>query len=354
MNITEKINRETSLEEKREIREARKKEIYTYVLNSHAGVTIKEVIVTLGIPSESVRRIIKSLLEEGMLSAVGKDGKAIVYIDTQRAAVTKEQSDFIITKRDEELKCTGGKEFDVVKPAIHIKQGDIIWVSSRSGDGMFFRYLVITPWEYKAAVLGIFEEGHPKLNINDPYYVYVGKDPEKGVGLYADIRNNCQRGYKQFGERLMHVDDDLMDDVKSRLARSMGISTKKDDANIAELYVTISNLQNELDGAKQHSEDLAKSRYELDEAYKKSVEMREQYKSMYEEMYGAYNALGAEFNKYKEAHEGDNTGAVDDSISDKLNALLWRIDILEKELEGKKEMNDVLKDIIFQSINSNN
>ena len=152
----------------------------------------------------------------------------------------------------------------------------------------------------------------------------------------------------------MHVDDDLMDDVKSRLARSMGISTKKDDANIAELYVTISNLQNDLADAKQYSEDLAKSHHELNEAYEKSVEAREQYKSMYEEMYGAYNALGAEFNEYKEAHEGDNADATDESFSDKINALLWRIDILEKELEGKKEMNDVLKDIIFQSINRNN
>jgi chromosome segregation ATPase len=76
-------------------------------------------------------------------------------------------------------------------------------------------------------VLGIFEEGHPKLDLNDPYYCYIGRDPEKGVNLYADLRNNCQRGYKQFGERLMHVDQDLFDDVKARLARSMGIDRMK-------------------------------------------------------------------------------------------------------------------------------
>ena len=106
---------------------------------------------------------------------------------------------------------------DVCRP------GDIVWVSSRSGEGQFFRYLVITPWERKAMVLGIFAEGHPNLNLNDPNYIYLGNDPETGEGLYADITNACQRGYKQFGDFLMHVDKDCMDAVKNRLARVMQI-----------------------------------------------------------------------------------------------------------------------------------
>ena len=77
-NVSTKIDPSATIEEKNEIREARKKEIMTYILNAKAGVTIKETIADTGIPSDSVRRIMKSLLEEELICAVGKEGKAIV------------------------------------------------------------------------------------------------------------------------------------------------------------------------------------------------------------------------------------------------------------------------------------
>lgn len=236
-------------------REERLKDLLEIIINSPNGMSAKEMAAALKTSADSARLYIKDLLARNLIAMSHKEGKMRIYkaVDPASVKPIEEQPVKLDVREVETPKEDlmpvghGGKEFE---PGSYIpcgdtcRPGDVVWVSSRSGEGAFFRYLVITPWEYKAMVLGIFEEGHPKLNLNDPYYVYIGDDPEKGVRLYADIRNNCQRGYRQFGEKVMHVNQDLFDDVKGRLARSMGISCKKIDPDVVKL------LKDQLDKAR--------------------------------------------------------------------------------------------------------
>lgn len=221
-------------DERHAVTERHLKQAAEMALNSDEGICVKDIAREFNISSNSARRYMLTLLDRNLVYPAGKVGKTVLYkavepkseeqpanLDVQEVETSKE-----------DLMPVGhsGKEFapgSYIPCTDECKPGDVVWISSRSGEGAFFRYLVITPWEYKAMVLGIFEEGHPKLDLNDPYYCYIGQDPESSVKLYADLRNNCQRGYKQFGERVMHVDQDLFDDVKARLARSMGIDRMK-------------------------------------------------------------------------------------------------------------------------------
>lgn len=223
-----------------EQREETLKKALEIVLNNADGCSVKELAYELNVSSDTARLYAKDLLDRGHIYVSHQIGKTRIYkvaegdAPADKAAKSEESKEVMPVNHS-------GKEFapgSYIPCTDECKPGDVIWISSRSGEGAFFRYLVITPWEHKAMVLGIFEEGHPKLDINDPYYCYIGKDPEKGVNLYADLRNNCQRGYKQFGERLMHVDQDLFDDVKARLARSMGIDrmrVKEADPDVVKL-----------------------------------------------------------------------------------------------------------------------
>lgn len=206
-------------------RQSRIQQVYKMLAESDEGLCAKDISVLLNVGSEAVRRYLKELLSRDLIYVAAKDGKTRLFkANMSPKNLTEEEAK---EKVEEALPVSpDGKEFepgsftpcgDVCRP------GDIVWVSSRSGEGQFFRYLVITPWERKAMVLGIFAEGHPNLNLNDPNYIYLGNDPETGEGLYADVTNTCQRGYKQFGDFLMRVDKDCMDAVKNRLARVMQI-----------------------------------------------------------------------------------------------------------------------------------
>lgn len=247
-------------------REERLKDLLEIIINSPNGMSAKEMGAALKTSADSARLYIKDLLARNLIAVSHQEGKTRIYkaVDPASVKVIEEQPVKEVEAPKEDLMPVGhsGKEFE---PGSYIpcgdtcRPGDVVWVSSRSGEGAFFRYLVITPWEYKAMVLGILEEGHPKLNVNDPYYVYIGDDPEKGVRLYADLRNTCQRGYRQFGEKVMHVNQDLFDDVKGRLARSMGISCKKIDPDVVRL------LKEQLDKAKAAVAAVSKDR---DDKYK--------------------------------------------------------------------------------------
>ena len=246
-------------------REERLKDLLEIIINSPNGMSAKEMGAALKTSADSARLYIKDLLARNLIAVSHQEGKTRIYKAVDPATVKPiEEQPVAEEAPKEDLMPVGhsGKEFE---PGSYIpcgdscRPGDVVWVSSRSGEGAFFRYLVITPWEYKAMVLGIFEEGHPKLNVNDPYYVYIGDDPEKGVRLYADLRNTCQRGYRQFGEKVMHVNQDLFDDVKGRLARSMGISCKKIDPDVVRL------LKEQLDKAKAAVAAVSKDR---DDKYK--------------------------------------------------------------------------------------
>lgn len=219
-------------------RQNRIQQIYKMLAESDEGLSAKDLSVNMSVTVDSIRLYLKELLSRDLIYVAAKDGKTRLFkVNMSPKNLTEEESK---EKIEEALPVSAdGKEFepgtfvpcgDVCKP------GDIVWVSSRSGEGQFFRYLVITPWERKAMVLGIFAEGHPNLNLNDPNYIYLGNDPETGEGLYADVTNTCQRGYKQFGDLLMHVDKDCMDAVKNRLARVMQIDVcKKSETEEVEL-----------------------------------------------------------------------------------------------------------------------
>ena len=235
-----------AVKKKVEDRENRIKKVSEYILNAgEHGVTCKEIAIEFHICAETARQTLFILIKKGLVVADRKEGKATIFTWKEAASTEQPKEEVMPVNHS-------GKEF---KPGTYIpcsnvcKAGDVVWISSRSGEGAFFRYLIITPWEHKAMCLGIFEEGHPKLNLNDPYYVCIGTDPEKGVKLYADIRNNCQRGYQQFGERVMHVDAESFGIVKYRLARSMGIcaSSKPEvDNHTVNLQVKLSKLESTL------------------------------------------------------------------------------------------------------------
>lgn len=260
------------------------KKAYEIVINAGShGISAKELGAEMHLSSESGRVYLNALLERGLISH-RKEGKTRVFVANDAAATTAEELGVHHS----------GKEF---APGSYIpcsnvcKAGDVVWVSSRSGEGAFFRYLIITPWEHKAMCLGIFEEGHPKLDLNDPYYVCIGEDPEKHVKLYADLRNNCQRGYRQFGERVMHVDEESFGIVKYRLARSMGIDRKPVEEKVVndqtvELNVKITKLENRIKELEEDNHDLIEERTQ---AYK----MADEYNANWKEA----SALAAQFSK---------------------------------------------------------
>lgn len=268
-----------------EAREARLTKVHEAFLNSENGMSVKELAIDFGISSNLARDYVNTLLERNVIRFDHKDGKAPIYTlvkvtveEIQAEPVAEEPKVEDKTPETLEVK-PDGKEF---APGSYIpcsnvcKPGDVVWISSRSGEGQFFRYLIITPWERKAMVLGVMLEGHPQLNLNDPYYVYIGIDPETQLSMYADIRNNCQRGYKQFGERLMHVDKDLFDDVKARLGRSMGFDPCKDKSVVIERLRNASDRQKELMAKlREENEDLKqdlKNSYIHQDEYKKAAD----------------------------------------------------------------------------------
>ena len=228
-------------------RDRRLKKILELLLNNPDGLSIKETAIDLKLPSESVRKYFKILLDDGNIKVVKKIGKTVIYAhadSTAPAAAVQELPEHI-----------GGRTFEEVKPAIHVNQGDVIWCSSRSGDGQFFRYLILVPWERKATVIGIFPEGHPALNFNDARFVSIGVDPETGEELYADISNTCSRGYAQFGEKLMTVTAENMAEVKRVMARYHRIDLATKDQSNDIWKKRFEDLSNQLKEAK--AENLA-------------------------------------------------------------------------------------------------
>ena len=308
-------------------REERLKDLLEIVINSPNGMSAKEMAAALKTSADSARLYVKDLLARNLIAVSHKEGKTRIYkaVDPASVKVIEEQP---VTEEapKEDLMPVGhsGKEFE---PGSYIpcgdtcRPGDVVWVSSRSGEGAFFRYLVITPWEYKAMVLGIFEEGHPKLNVNDPYYVYIGDDPEKGVRLYADLRNTCQRGYRQFGEKVMHVNQDLFDDVKGRLARSMGISCKKIDPDVVRL------LKEQLDKAKAAVAAISKDR---DDKYKAWADCDKANNELKAEVADMANTITELNNQLLQA------GSKLEGLQERNNNQAETINDLQKQLETKE------------------
>lgn len=332
-------NREYN-KQQHEQREAKLTKVYEHFLNSENGVSVKELAIDFKISSNLARKYVNDLISRNMVQFDRKDGKTPVYCVVKIGETAAEESK-PETETNEPAEAPkpvealevkpDGKEFE---PGSYIpcsnvcKPGDVVWISSRSGEGQFFRYLIITPWERKAMVLGVMLEGHPQLNLNDPYYVYIGVDPETQKSMYADIRNNCQRGYKQFGERLMHVDKDLFDDVKARLARSMGFDPCKDRS------VIIERLRNASDKQKEIMHKLQEENAELKQDLKNSYIHQDEYKKAADD--------ATELNR-KLSDENDRLQKKYLQADDSITQMYRECSRMSKELDDTKKENADLK-----------
>lgn len=203
-------------------RTANKQIVSDYILkNLEKGATVKELYENVGFNPDVTRTYLKDLLNDGYIIRE-REGKGFRYFWKEGDAVEEKPEQTEIAEN------LGGVERDpetLIRCGEFCKPGDVVECSSRSGEGLYFKYLVLIPWERKAMVLGIFPEGHPNLNLNDPNHIYIGDDPESGNKLYADITNVCQRGYKTFGKRLFHAEKANMDEVKSRLKRALQLDS---------------------------------------------------------------------------------------------------------------------------------
>ena len=207
--------------------------------NSEQGVTIKDIGIAFNMPAETVRHYVKTLYANGYV-----DRRQQGYGSTHRYFWKKPEDQTQNVMEDKNEEAMGGVERDpdtVIKCGEFCKPGDVVECSSRSGEGLYFKYLVLIPWERKAMVLGIFPEGHPNLNLNDPNHIYIGDDPETSNKLYVDITNVCQRGYKTFGKRFFHVEKEHMDEVKSRLRRVLRLGSVDSSDTISSLNLEVQN-----------------------------------------------------------------------------------------------------------------
>lgn len=355
-----------------EERDRRLKKILELLLNNPDGLSIKETAIDLKLPSESVRKYFKILLDDGCIKAVSKSGKTVIYAHADSTAPAAE-----VQELPEHI---GGRTFEEVKPAIHVNQGDVIWCSSRSGDGQFFRYLVLVPWERKATVLGIFPQGHPALNMNDARFVSIGVDPETGEELYADISNTCSRGYAQFGEKLMTISAENLAEVKRVMARyhRIDLATKDqpsdiwkkrfDDLNrrltasmneasvngakLVELTEAHDNLKARLRNAYLECDEKKQACEEAQKTAKDAIDENERLKFANESLRTSVEHLQAENKKLEEAAAQHVEGDVifTEDTKEIMDSLLWKISLLEKELDCKNEMITVLKQITFKSL----
>ncbi len=192
------------------------------------GFTIKEIAIDSKVSVPSARVYILEMLEDGTVVELPKDFKSRVFIsadfltDKQEEAAKEE-----VAKQDavepEQPKVCAGREFKDPRSVTSVVAGDISWISSRSGNGLFFRYLILIVHSYKATCVNVFPEGHEAVNINDPNFIFVGTDPETEEDLYADLTNVCQRRFSAFGERCMHISPEHMENVKNRMARLLKV-----------------------------------------------------------------------------------------------------------------------------------
>lgn len=213
----------------------------------------------------------------------------------------------------------------------NVVAGDISWISSRSGNGLFFRYLILIVHSYKATCVNVFPEGHEAVNINDPNFIFVGTDPESGENLYADLTNVCQRRFSAFGERCMHITPEHMENVKNRMARLLKVDIRPvgDQGTVAKLrqecqkmadaYSSLLNehrklsdeyqnyklnRQNYIEGLHQQFKGIVHEKKETDKAkdelqarLDKLLELYEKSRKAYFDLEEKYNALQAEYQK---------------------------------------------------------
>lgn len=234
------MNKNTEYNDRLAAKRAQNKQaVSDYILkNLEKGATVTELYEQLGFKPDVTRTYLKDLMNDGYLRRERSGQKGFRYFWKEGTAAEAKPEKLEVNEK------LGGVERDpdtVIKCGEFCKPGDVVECSSRSGEGLFFKYLVLIPWERKAMVLGIFPEGHPNLNLNDPNHIYIGDDPETNNKLYVDITNVCQRGYKTFGKRFFHVEKEHMDEVKSRLRRVLRLGSVDSSDTISSLNLEVQN-----------------------------------------------------------------------------------------------------------------
>lgn len=346
------------------------KELCNYILGRGAtGATVKEMSEALGWKADTIRSYIDDLLGNGYMTRKRAPGRGLTYRyfwshGDAPAAVPETKEETVMPEHE------GGKEIDPGTQrncSSFCKQGDVVYCSSRSGDREFFRYLVLVPWARKATVACIFPEGHPNVDLNNPEMIYIGDDPENGLKLYADITNICQRGYKTFGKRVMHIEKDRLDAVKNRLARVMHIECAKtvEDGAVAKLKGELARSEKQLSILIRASDKATVKMEALQADYVALSNQADQYKKLMEEAQEMCKTYGAENQKLLDENaqlrqeimdvESSKTERPDPEYVDKLERnygdALLKIKEFEIRTKCYADQIEFMRQVIFKTIN---
>lgn len=344
------------------------------------GFTVKDIAIdTNGTRGEAnvIRRYMADLVEDGRVQIIGKDGKSVIYIlsdfltDKQEEAAKEEVAKIEEAAKEEPQKVCAGREFENPRAVTSVVAGDISWVSSRSGNGLFFRYLILIVHSYKATCVNVFPEGHEAVNINDPNFIFVGEDPESGENLYADLTNVCQRRFSAFGERCMHISPEHMENVKNRMTRLLKVDIhpvgdqgkiKKLRDNLAKIstdYTRLNNdynklndefsaykvnRQNYIEGLHQQFKGIIHEKKEADKAKDElqakldaSVEVIDKLNAENQSLRDHYKSVCDEYQEYKDNHDLEHGGFHDESVFSDQERMTDLYIILAK-YEAQKEL----------------
>jgi chromosome segregation ATPase len=204
--------------------------------------------------------------------------------------------------------------------------------------------------------------------MNDARFISIGVDPETGEELYADISNTCSRGYAQFGEKLMTISAENMAEVKRIMARYHRIELTSNDQSSDIWKKRFDDLSRKLKTSMTEASVNGVKVVELTEA---NDDLKAKLKAAYLECDEKKQACEEAQKTAKDAldHiselEAENKKLWDDkksleisiaqqdpinSANTDVDALLWKISLLEQELKDKDEFISVLKQITFKSL----
>jgi hypothetical protein len=340
------------------------------------GFTIKEIAIDTNVTVPAARAYVLEMLEEGTIVELPKDFRSRVFIsadlltDKQEEAAKEEVAKQEAVEQEQPKVCAG-REFENPRSVTSVVAGDVSWVSSRSGNGLFFRYLILIVHSYKATCANVFPEGHEAVNINDPNFIFVGEDPESGENLYADLTNVCQRRFSAFGERCMHISPEHMENVKNRMARLLKVdihpvgdqgTVKKLRDNLAKIstdYTRLNNdynklndefsaykinRQNYIEGLHQQFKGIIHEKKEADKANDElqakldaSVGVIDKLTAENQSLKDHYKSVCDEYQEYKDNHDLEHGGIHDESVFSDQERLTDLYIILAK-YEAQKEL----------------
>lgn len=355
-------------------KEKNKKELCNYILGiGDKGATVKELNEGLGWHADTIRCYIKELMVSGLLIREKEPGRGTTfrYFWNKDKETTVEEAKEEATMPEHE----GGVEIEAGTQrncGKFCNQGDVVYCSSRKGDGEFFKYLVIVPWERKATVACVFQEGHPNVDLNNPEMIYIGDDPKSGEKLYADVTNICQRGYLNFGERVMHVEKTYMDDVKNRLARVMRIETKSSgDSAVSKLRENNARLEEQIRKLREMSKKCDETITELRNSKAAETNKNAQWIEQYRDLEAKYNACKASVDELASTNdrlreengklsvlvtatskEPDADPEYVTNLEGRLGDAMMGLTEMETRSNCYKEQIEFMKQVVFELINN--